>query len=398
MSLSDTAVRQAKPKEKTYKLTDADGMYLFVTPAGGKLWRMDYRFDGKRRTLALGGYPEITLAMARERRLEARRLLAQGVDPMAARRGEKSERGNTFALVAEEWFAVWRGGKSASHADDVRGRLNKHLLPKLGSRPVAEINAPEVLAVLRGIEARGTIEAAKRAKTIVSQVMRYAIATGKRIERDPCPDLQGALLTSPERHMPTITDPASVAELLRAIEGYAATPRVSPVVAAALRLAPLVFVRPGELRRARWADIDLDGAAWRYTASKTRTEHEVPLSRQAADILSGLRPITGGEEFCFPGGRRGRPMSDAAINRALQTMGYDTKTEITGHGFRAMARTMLAERLHFPPEVIEHQLAHRVPDTLGAAYNRTKYLSQRREMMQAWADYLDILRTGDTNV
>jgi integrase len=392
MPLSDTATRQAKPKEKTYKIADADGMYLFVTPAGGKLWRMDYRFDGKRRTLALGAYPEISLAMARERRTEARRLLAQGVDPMAARRESKGARGDTFAIAAEEWFAVWRGGKSASHIDDVRGRLTKHLLPQLGGRPVAEINAPEVLAVLRGIEARGTIEAAKRAKTIISQVMRYAIATGKRIERDPCPDLQGALKTAIKRHMPTLTDPASVAELLRAIESYAMTPRVSLVVASALRLAPLVFVRPGELRRARWPEIDLDGASWRYTASKTSTEHEVPLSRQALAILRRLYPMTGGEEFCFPGGRPGRPMSDAAINRALQTMGYDTKTEITGHGFRAMARTMLAERLYFPPEVIEHQLAHRVPDTLGAAYNRTKYLAQRREMMQAWADYLDHIK------
>jgi integrase len=246
-----------------------------------------------------------------------------------------------------------------------------------------------VLAVLRRIESRGVIDTAHRAKEHISMVMRYAIATG-RAEHDPCPDLRGALAHLASRHMAAITDPVKVGELLRAIASYPGT----PAVRAALAIAPLVFVRPGELRAARWADIDLEKAEWRYVTSKTKTEHLVPLASQALAILRDLQPVTGAGEYVFPNVRPGRPMSNMAINRALQTMGYDTKTEITGHGFRATARTLLAEELHFPPEVIEHQLAHRVPDTLGTAYNRTKFLKERKAMMQAWADYLDKLKVG----
>jgi integrase len=341
----------------------------------------------------MGVYPQVTLAEARERRNEARKLLANGVDPGAARKAQKRARQelavNSFEAVAREWFDVWRADKAESHSGKVIARLEKDVFPWLGGRPVAEIKAPEVLSVLRRIESRGVIDTARRAKEHISMILRYAIATG-RAERDPCPDLRGALARPASRHMAAITDPVKAGELLRAIAGYPGT----LAVRAALALAPLVFVRPGELRAARWSDIDLEKAEWRYVVSKTRTEHLVPLPTQALAILRDLRPVTGAGEYVFPNVRPGRPMSNAAINRALQTMGYDTRTEITGHGFRAMARTLLAEELHFPPEVIEHQLAHKVPDALGTAYNRTKFLKERKAMMQAWADYLDKLKAG----
>ena len=396
MSLTDTAVKNAKPKAKEYKLTDERAMHLLVKPSGGKLWRLAYRFEGKQKLLAMGQYPEIGLKQARERRDEARKLLANGIDPSQARKEEKAAKGeastNNFEAVAREWFASWAADKAESHSRNVKSRLENYVFPLIGARPVAEINAPEVLAVLRRLETMGFAESAHRVKTVISQVMRYAIATGKRIERDPCPDLKGALQTRPPRHMPTLTKPTDVAALLRAIDGYQATPHASIITCAALKLSPLLFVRPGELQAARWTDVDLDKAEWTYTASKTKTEHHVPLARQVVAILASLRNLTGGSEWVFPSFRYGRHISNATVNKALQTIGYDTKTEITGHGFRAMARTMLAEQLHYPPEVIEHQLAHKVPDALGRAYNRTKFLKERWEMMQAWADYLDELR------
>jgi integrase len=393
MALTDTTIRNAKPAAKPYKLTDEKGLYLLVTPNGGRMWRMKYRVGGIEKLLSFGTYPLITLKMARERRDEAKRLLSNGGDPGEARKAQKQashERAtNSFEAVAREWFAKWRTDKARSHSSKVIARLENDVFPWLGSTPVGEITAPAVLAVLRRIESRGVVDTAHRAKEHISQVMRYAIATG-RAERDPCPDLRDALTPLRHTHFAAITDPKEAGELLRAIaafKGYYS-------VRAALALAPLVFVRPVELRTARWADIDLDKAEWRYFVTKTKTEHLVPLARQAVEILRELYPLTGSGEYVFPGRDPQQPISNSTINAALTRMGYDTKTEMTGHGFRAMARTLLAEELHQKPEVIEHQLAHAVPDALGTAYNRTKFLKERKAMMQSWADYLDGLRNG----
>ena len=391
MKLTDINIKKAKPGIKTRKLSDGGGLFIQIEPTGGKLWRYKYRFEGKQKLLALGKYPDVSLQEAREQHQEARKQLAQGIDPAASKKARKTagaERAaNSFEVVAREWFQMWKTDKAESHYRKVIGRLEKDVFPYIGSRPVADMSAPEVLTVIRRIESRGVCETARRVKENISQVMRYAIATG-RADRDPCPDLRGALKPATVKHMPTLTKPEEVAELLHAIDGY----KGGQVVRAALRLAPLVFVRPGELRAAKWADIDLDRAEWKFTTSKTKTEHLVPLSRQAVEILEDIHPLTGDGEYVFPNVRPGRPISDATLNRALQTMGYDTANDICPHGFRAMARTLLAERLHFPAEVIEHQLAHKVPDALGTAYNRTKFLAERKTMMTAWADYLDTLK------
>jgi integrase len=393
MPLTDTAVKNAKPGGKPFKLTDEKSLYLYIMPAGGKLWRMQYRFEGKQKVLALGKYPEVSLKEARERRDEAKKLLSNGCDPGAAKKAQKAAKmersANSFETVAREWFEKWKTDKAESHSSKVIARLENDVFPWLGGVPVADVTAPMVLAVLRRIEDRGVIETAHRTKENISMAMRYAIATG-RAERDPCPDLRGALSIYSRRHMAAITNPVEVGKLLWAIAAFKGT----HVVRAALSFAPLVFVRPGELRAAKWEDIDFEKAEWRYFVTKTRTEHLVPLAHQTLEILRDLQPLTGAGEYVFPGRDPKKPISNSTLNAALTRMGYDTKTEMTGHGFRAMARTLLAEELHFPPEVIEHQLAHAVPDTLGTAYNRTKYLKERREMMQAWADYLDKLKAG----
>ena len=395
MPLTETAIKNAKPKEKDYRLADEKGLFVLVTTAGGKLWRLKYRFEGKQKLLALGKWPEISLKEARDRRDEARKLLAHEKDPGEVKKAEKTaeemKRAATVEAVAREWFDNWRPGKAESHTRNVVARLENYVFPRIGTRPAAEINPPEVLRMLQRIQAMGYVENAHRIKSILSQIMRYAIVTG-RAERDPCQDLKGALQTPQVSHMPAKTDPADVAKLLQNIDAYKTWPKVSLITWAALKLLPLLFCRPGELIAMRWADVDLERAEWRYTVSKTKTGHHVHLARQAVEVLASLLPVTGHEQWVFQGTRRGRHISNGTINRALQTMGYDTKTEITGHGFRAMARTLLAERLHFDPQVIEHQLAHKVSDTLGTAYNRTLFLPQRREMMQAWADYLDQLR------
>ena len=393
MPLTDTAVRNAKPGEKPVKMFDERGLFLIVTPAGGKWWRLRYKFDGKEKLLSLGTYPDISLKDARDRRDEARKLIANVIDPGENRKTQKAAKveraANSFEVIAREWFAKNRESWAASHSDKIIARLENDVFPWLGGKAISEITAPDVLSVLRRIEGRGTIDTAHRAKSNISQVMRYAIATGKA-ERDPCPDLRGALPPLRSDNFASITEPSKVAELLRAMDAFSGT----FVVKSALLLAPLLFVRPGELRKALWADIDLDKAEWRYFVTKTKTEHFVPLASQAVAILKDLNALTGHGTYVFPGRDPQRPMSEAAINAALRRMGYDTKTEITGHGFRAMARTILHEELHQKPEVIEHQLAHKVPDALGTAYNRTKFLKERKAMMQLWADYLDKLKAG----
>lgn len=391
--LSELQVSRAKAKEKEGKLFDGGGLFLLVTPAGGKLWRLKYRFDGKERKLSLGSYPEVSLSAAREKRLEARKLLAAGVDPGAVR---KSQQGATagaecgsFEVVAREWHARFRGVWSPSHGVTVLRRLELDVFPVVGARPVGEVVAPELLAVLRRIESRGALETAHRVRTVCSQVFRYAVATG-RAERDPTADLRGALPAYKKSHLAAVTDPKEAGSLLRAIDGY----QGSMVVRCALQLAALVFVRPGELRLAIWSEIDLDAGEWTIPAErmKMKVAHLVPLSRQAVAILRELQPLTGRGRFVFPCHRSTtRAMSNNAVNAALRRMGFDKET-MTGHGFRAMARTILDEVLDFRPDIIEHQLAHAVRDPNGRAYNRTSHLAKRREMMQIWADYLDGLK------
>ncbi|MFM0019939.1 tyrosine-type recombinase/integrase [Paraburkholderia azotifigens] len=395
MPLTDLQIRHARPRDKPYRLTDGAGMYLEVTPTGGKYWRFKYRFAGKEKRLAIGVYPTIGVKEARLRRDDARRLLANGVDPGLERKVQKAARieraANSFEAVAREWFARHSPSWASSHSEKIIARLQNDVFPWLGARPIAEIRPVELLAVLRRVEARGALDTAHRVHQNCGQVFRYAVATG-RAERDLSADLRGAPPPARHTHFASMTEPDDVAALLRALDGFKGT----LVVQSALKLAPLMFVRPGELRTAKWSDFDLDKAQWRYSVSKTRTDHLVPLSRQAVAILSVLHGLTGHREHVFPGRDVKKPMSGAAINAALRRMGFDTKTEITGHGFRAMARTILHERLRFPSEVIEHQLAHKVPDTLGTAYNRTKFIDDRTVMMQRWADYLDELKWGAT--
>ncbi len=393
MALTDTAVRNARPGNKPAKLFDERGLFLIVTPAGGKWWRLRYNFDGKEKLLSLGTYPDVSLKAARDKRDEARKLLAADIDPGEHRKATKTARveraANSFEVIAREWFEKNRGTWAVSHSTKVLARLENDVFPWLGGKPIAEITAPDVLAVLRRIEGRGTNDTAHRAKSNISQVMRYAIATG-RAERDPVPDLRGALPPLRHENFASITEPVKVGEMLRAFDGFSGT----FVVKSALLLAPLLFVRPGELRKAEWSGFNLEKAEWRYFVTKTKTEQTVPLAAQAVAILEDLHQLTGGGQYVFPGRDPKKPMSEAAINAALRRLGYDTKTEITGHGFRAMARTILHEELHQKPEVIEHQLAHKVPDALGSAYNRTRFLKERKAMMQLWADYLDKLKAG----
>ena len=394
MPLTDLEIRKAKHSDKPFRLSDEKGLFLLVHPNGSKYWRQKYRFGGKEKLLAFGVYPEVSLTEARERRDAARKLLANGADPGEVKKAQKADdklrAENPFEIVCREWLEAKRAVASPAQVKKAKARLEKDVFPWLGGRPVNEITAPEILAVLRRIDARGARYTAHRAKSEISQVFRYAIATG-RAERDPCPDLRGAIPPAKSEHMASITDPEGVAELLRAMDAFSGTFPVQ----CALRLAPLLFVRPGELRQAEWKDINLERGEWRFLVSKTNTDHLVPLSTQAVAILRELHPLTGQGRYVFPGARDTKvPMSNATVNAALRRMGYDIRTEITGHGFRAMARTILHEELHQKPEVIEHQLAHQVPDTLGNAYNRTRFLKERTVMMQIWADYLDRLKAG----
>ncbi|MCL2791375.1 MAG: integrase arm-type DNA-binding domain-containing protein, partial [Desulfobulbus sp.] len=350
MPLTETAIKNLKPGEKLYRVADEKGLCLEVTPSGGKLWRLKYRFGGKQKLLALGKYPEITLREARDRRDEARKLLAHGVDPSEERKAEKAaekeQQVNTFGRIAEEWLETWREGKSERHVDDIVARMKHYVLPALADLPVAAIGASDILPVLETIQSKGILDTVQRVKSIISQVLQHAIGTGRRELADPCPYFNKVLKTHVKKHQPAFTKPEDVQRLLKAIDSHVANPKTSVFVSAALKLLPLLFCRPGELIAMQWSDVDLERAEWRYMASKTKTEHLVPLARQPVEILLKLQVNFGTDNFVFPGrSRRGFHISNMTVNRALQTMGYDTKTEITGHGFRAMARTMLAERL-----------------------------------------------------
>jgi integrase len=393
LTLTDTEIRKRKPEEKPIRLYDERGLYLEISPAGGKWWRFKYRIAGREKRLSLGVYPDVSLKDARDRREHARKLIADGIDPSQNRKALKStsadRAANSFEVVAREWFSKFSSEWAKSHKDRTWRLFERDLFPWIGGRPISEVTAPELLVALRRIEARGALETGHRARASCGQVFRYAIATG-RCERDPSADLRGALPPVKSEHFAATTDPAKLAELLRAMEGY----RGMPAVCCALRLAPLLFVRPGELRKAEWKDIDLDAAEWRFTVSKTKTPHIVPLCRQALEILRELHPLTGQGQFVFPGARTSkRPMSDNAVLAAMRRMGIG-KDEMSGHGFRAVARTILDEVLGFRPDFIEHQLAHAVRDPNGRAYNRTAHLDARKSMMQKWADYLDQLKVG----
>jgi integrase len=395
--LTDAQPRNAKPKDKPYKLADGQGLYLLVNTDGAKYWRMNYRYGGKERTLAFGKYPQVSLAEARSKRAAARKLIDEGIDPSDQRKAEKiaktDQTANTFEAVGREWHAMHKPNWATTHAAKILGRLENDVFPYLGDRPISAITAPELLAVIKRIEGRGVLETAHRALANCGQIFRYAVATG-RAERDPSGDIRGSLPSAKSRakHFAAITDPKQVGGLLRALDGYQGT----PAVCAALKLAPLLFVRPGELRTAQWADIDFESAEWRFTVSKTKTAHIVPLATQAVAILKELHPLTGKGRYVFPSARTNdRPMSDNAVLSSLRRMGIP-KEEMSGHGFRAMARTILDEELDFRVDHIEHQLAHAVKDPNGRAYNRTAHLKARREMMQTWADYLDKLKAGAT--
>ena len=391
--LAPSTVANAKSESKTYYLRDGRGLYLKIVPSGGKLWRFDYRrpVSNSRNTLSFGIYPDVSLKQARERRDEARRLVADGIDPGEQRKTEAAADADTFEAVAREWFAVKSPGWSKSHGEKIIRRLERDAFPYIGARPMADLKAPDVLGLLRRIESRHAIETAHRVCQNCGQVFRYAVATG-RAEADVTRDLRGSLTPWKPQHYASVTEPAQVGELLRAVETFTG----SPVVAALLRLSPLVFTRPGELRAAEWSEFDFDKAEWSIPAErmKLRIPHLVPLSDQVIAILRDLQPLTGRGRFVFPGARSAKkPLSDMAANAALRRLGYDKDT-MTAHGFRAMARTILDEHLGFRPDYIEHQLAHAVRDPNGRAYNRTAHLPERRKMMQAWADYLDSLREG----
>lgn len=396
MALTNTFVKQVKATGKPAgdKYADGGGLYLLVKPAG-KYWRLDYRFAGKRKTLALGVYPDVSLADAHARRNEARKLLAQDIDPSTAKREERQAKeiaaSNTFEAVARDWLAKTVANRAESTQNNILSWLERDLFPALGRRPISEISPRDVLEPLRKIEARGAIDGAHRAKQTCGQIFRFAVAAGLAT-RDVTADLKGALAAVPMKHYAAITEPAELAPLLRAIHAYSGT----AVGTAALKLTPLVFVRPGELRSAEWVEFDLDAAEWRIPGAKMKmkADHIVPLSRQALEILRDLHPVTGHGRFVFPSLRTGeRCMSENTVSAALRGMGYSNEVQ-TAHGFRATARTILDEVLGERVDLIEHQLAHAVKDPNGRAYNRTAHLPARREMMQRWADYLDRLRVG----
>ncbi|PUA17317.1 integrase arm-type DNA-binding domain-containing protein [Glaciimonas sp. PCH181] len=394
MPLTDIEIRNAKAKDKDYKLSDERGLYLLINKAG-KYWRYDYRFSGKRKTFAIGVYPDITLAVARVKLNEARTLVANEIDPAVNKQVQKAatvaRAANSFEVVAREWFAKFSKEWAESHSSKILRRLERDIFPWIGGRPIADITPPELLAVLRRIENRGALETAHRAHQNCSQVFRYAVASG-HMQRDFSPDLRGAIPPAKETHHPSITDLKGIGELMRVIQSYGG----SFVTQCALRLLPLVFVRSAELRKAEWVEFDIDRAEWRVPAErmKMKEQHIVPLSFQAVVILRELHPLTGHGKYVFPGARtNGRPMSENTVNGALRRLGY-SKEEMTGHGFRSMASTHLNEQ-GWNPDAIERQLAHGERDPVRGAYNFAEYLGERRNMMQSWADFLDKLASGD---
>jgi len=392
-SLTNTAVSNAKPKAKPYKMADGEGLFLFVTPSGSRLWRMKYRFGGKEKLLSFGSFPALSLAAARRHKAEARKLLAEGVDPSTERRDEEIRAemdALTFAEVANEWFEKWKVPLADVTVTHVRYRLDRFLFPDLGCSPIRDIGPRQVLDTLRKVEGEGHVHSARRALQTCGQVFRYGVASGY-VDSDPTRDLRGALASETVTHQASITDPQGVAGLLRAIWDY----RGSPVTALALRFSAMAFVRPGELRHAEWPEVNFESAEWRIPAKKTkmREKHIVPLARQAVEVLRELQKLTGKGRYLFPSERTVTcPMSENTVTAALRRMGF-TKDEMCAHGFRSMASTLLNEQ-GWNRDAIERQLGHAERNSVRAAYNYAEFLPERRKMMQAWADYLDALRIG----
>lgn len=397
MALTDTFVKNVKHTGSPAgdKHTDGGGMYLLVN-AGGKYWRMNFRFAGKQKTLALGVYPEVSLLKARQRRDAAREQLADGIDPGAAKQQAKQAQAavlaNTFERVALDWLEKTKADRGAGTQAKTTTWLQKDVFPYIGQMPMSTIGPRDVLGALRHMEARGALDAVQRLKQICGRVFRYAVATGSA-ERDVTQDLKGALATAAPKHFAAITDPKEAGALMRAIYNYTGHPQV----VAGLKLSAMLFVRPGELRSMEWAELDLDAAEWRIpgTKMKMKVDHLVPLSTQAVEIIQSMKPITATRRYVFPsmGRSEDRPMSENTINSALHAMGI-AKESHTAHGFRAMARTIMDEVMDERVDLIEHQLAHAVKDPNGRAYNRTAHLPARKAMMQRWADYLDKIRIG----
>jgi integrase len=395
MSLTVTAINAAKPKAKPYKLTDGRGLYLLIMPTGGRLWRMNYRFDGKQKTIAFGNYPDLSLSKARDMRAFAREALAEGKDPMEAKRQKereaKARAADTFRTISDEWLQkLEREGRSSSTLTKLRWLVD-FALPRLGNRPITELTALELLEVLRKIEARGRYETANRLRSTFGTIFRYAIATG-RAQRDVSADLKGALITPKINHFAAILDPTALGALLRAIEGHDG----QPTVRIALRMAPHVFVRPGELRSAEWTEFDLQAKVWTIPSTKTkmRRPHKVPLSNEVITMLEGLRPISGHSRYLFPSVRSAsRPITDNTLNAALRRLGYD-KTEVTAHGFRATASTFLNEMGKWHPDAIERQLAHVESNDVRRAYARGEHWDERVRMMKSWSKFLTGLQRG----
>jgi integrase len=394
MDLNDKAVQAFKHSGKLSgdKYTDGGGMYLLVT-ATGKYWRMNYRYTDKRKTLALGVYPAVSLAKARKRREEARMLLADGIDPGQAKKDGKQDKAtaaiHTFEVVARQWLVTTSADRVASTQEKNTAWMERNIFPFIGAMPIAKIKSVDVLAALRKIEARGAVESAHKIKQLCGQVFRFAVSTSL-VERDVTADLRGALSTPAKGHFAAITEPKEVGTLLRAIYDYQGT----PATVAAMKLSGLLFVRPGELRAMAWSDLNMVTAEWRYHITKTDTPHIVPLSTQSLTILRELHAATGHGRYVFPSLLTGeRCMSENTVNTALRRMGI-TKNQMTAHGFRAMARTIMDEVMEERVDLIEHQLGHAVKDANGNAYNRTAHLPARKAMMQRWADYLDKLRIG----
>ena len=392
--LTDKGLKALKPREKPYKKTDEKGLYVIVRPDGALWWRFKYRHGGREKLISLGTYPDISLKRAREKRDGARSLLADEIDPSENRQAKKRAMADTFEGIAREWLGLQKAKLAPATYSKATWTLETLLFPSLGKRPISDISPPDLLKVLRRIEARGVHETVHRAKQRCSQVFRFAIATG-RADRDITADLKGALAPVVTKNFAAITDPRRVGGLLRAIDGYQGQPSTTY----ALKLAPLVFVRPGELRAADWDEFDLRASEWRIVAERTkmREQHIVPLSTQAITLLRELQLIMGSDGYLFPSLRtRERPISENTLNAALRRLGY-SKDEMTPHGFRAMASTLLNEQ-GFSPDVIELQLAHAERNKVRAAYNRAERMAERRKMMQAWSDYLDVLRVDNNNV
>ncbi|WP_417559210.1 tyrosine-type recombinase/integrase [Marinomonas sp.] len=393
MPLTDRELKTLKPKEKPYKLADEKGLYIEVTPSGSKLWRMKYRFEGKEKRLSIGPYPDVSLKTARLKRDEARSNLASGIDPSAKKQAEKFSNSstNTFEAVAREWHSIKQAKNSEKHQQTVLRRLERMIFPKIGNRQIDTIKPIDVLELLRKLEDDSLLETAHKVRGYISSIFQFAIQTG-RAENNPASDLKGAMRTAKPTHRAALTTPKDVGALMLAIDHYAMSPAVTPVVVAALKCSALWFCRQKEIRFLEWEQVHWDKAQIETKAAKTNADFVIPLAKQAIEVLKELHKTTGQGKYVFPSARGdSRTLSENGVNVAIRTMGFG-KDKMCAHGFRSMGRTLLDEVLNYPPHIIEQQLAHVVRDPLGRAYNRTQHLEQRREMMQHWADYLDKLK------